>query len=120
MLNKKLTEVSLIKDRGPYYKVIPPSPFQEIEPNEPYPSPGVFNVQTCYTGDQTGVCLGTSTIETITILGGSGGLDNLLTVYRDTGTSLQLVPMGTFLRQTTSSTTFVVIDNYGRILETNC
>lgn len=120
LVNKKLTEVSLIKDRVPYYKVVPPPPIQEIEPNQPYPTPGLFSVVSCYTGDQNGVCLGTSTIEPITVLGGTGGLDNLLVVYRDTGTQLQLVPMGTFLRDTSSSTTYVVIDNYGRILETNC
>lgn len=120
LVNKKLTEVMLIKDRVPYYKVIPPPPVQGIEPNQPYPSPGVFNITTCYVGGQTGVCNGTSTIETITVLGGTGGLDNLLTVYRDTGTQLVLLPQGTFLRETISSVTYVVIDNYGRILETNC
>jgi hypothetical protein len=33
---------------------------------------------------------------------------------------LALVPMGTYIRQTTSSDTFVVADTYGRILEYDC
>ena len=120
LVNKKLTEVMLIKDRVPYYKVIPPSPVQSIEPNSPYPSPGLYNVVNCYVGSQTGVCNGTSPIEPITVLGGTGGLDDLLKVYEDTGTQLVLLPQGTFLRDTSSSITYVVIDNYGRISETNC
>ena len=40
--------------------------------------------------------------------------------YVDTGTQLVLVPMGTYLRQTSSTDNFVVIDIYGRILESDC
>lgn len=120
LVNKKITEVFLIKERTPYYKVIPPPPIQGIQPNQSYPVPGLFNDQSCFIGSQTDVCNGTADIETIKILGGTGGLDNFLKVYSSTGFSLVLVPMGTYLRQTTSSTTFVVVDIYGRILETNC
>jgi hypothetical protein len=120
LVNKKLTEVMFIKDRVPYYRVEPPAPFYPISGNTPYPGLGLFTVVTCFVGSQTDVCNGSATIEPITVLGTVTGLNNLLKVYEDTGTTLSLLPMGTYLRDISSSDLYVVIDNYGRILQTSC
>lgn len=120
LVNKTLTEIALIKEPSPYYKIDPPSPIYAIAPNQPYPPveptflSGVF-----YSTDADDVCNGTAPIETILSFG-TGTLQNLRKVYYDTGTAFALVPMGTYIRQTTSSDTFVVADTYGRILEYDC
>ena len=120
LVNWKLTDIQLIKDRVPYYKVIPPAPVYAISGNTPYPGfEPVFSTN-CYVSlDKDEVCNGTGTIRTVFTFG-SGTLENFRKVYFDTGTQLVLVPMGTYLRQTTSTDTFVVIDIYGRILESDC
>jgi hypothetical protein len=120
LVNWKVTPVQLIKDRLPYYKITPPAPVYALSGNTAYPPFEPVFVTNCYTSfDQDEVCNGTATIQTIFTFG-SGTLQNFRKVYYDTGTQLVLVPMGTYLRQTTSTDTFVVIDIYGRILESDC
>jgi len=120
LVNKKLTEVQLIKDVNPYYKVIPPAPVYPLSGNTPYPPVEPTFITECYVStDKTAVCNGTASIETITTFG-TGILQNFRKVYRDTGTALVLLNMGEYLRQTTTSDMFVVADTYGRILEQDC
>jgi len=120
LVDYKLTDVQFIKDRVPYDKIIPPAPVYALSGNTPYPGFEPVLSTNCYVStDQTEVCNGTSTIRTVFTFG-SGTLQNFRQTYFDTGTQLVLVPMGTFIRQTTSSDTFVVIDIYGRILESQC
>lgn len=120
LVNWKLTDIQLIKDRVPYYKIIPPAPVYSLSGNTPYPGfEPVFSTNCYVSTDQTEVCNGTATIRTVFTFG-SGTLQNFRQVYFDTGTQLVLVPMGTFIRQTTTTDTFVVIDIYGRILESEC
>jgi hypothetical protein len=120
LVNRKLTEVSLIKDTVNYYKVIPPSPIYALEPNTPYPGVEPLFITTCYVGfDGDEVCNGTAPIINIYTFG-SGTLQNFRKVYYDSGTALVLLPMGNYLRQTTSPDRFVVADTYGRIIESNC
>jgi hypothetical protein len=66
------------------------------------------------------VCNGTAGLQNVLSFGNTGVLGNLDKVYFDTGTSFAVFPIGTYIRQTTSSTTFVVVDSYGRILQSNC
>lgn len=120
LVNWKLTDIQLIKDRVPYYKITPPAPVYSLSGNTPYPGfEPVFSTNCYVSTDQTEVCNGTATIRTVFTFG-SGTLQNFRQVYFDTGTQLVLVPMGTFIRQTTTTDTFVVIDIYGRILESEC
>jgi hypothetical protein len=120
LVNKTLTEISLIKEQTPYYKIDPPAPIYAITPNQPYPGVEPTFISGCFVGtDPDEVCLGTANIENVLSFG-FGTLVNLDRVYYDSGTAWVLYPMGTFIRQTTSSTTFVVVDIYGKILEYDC
>ena len=121
LVNKRLTQISLIKNSIPYYRIEPPAPIYVLTPNQGYPSPEPFVYYLAYVSTNKDlVCNGTTPSLTTVYSFGSGTLENLDTVYIDTGTSFQLIPMGTYVRQTTSTTTFVVVDNYGRVLETSC
>jgi len=116
----KLTECSLIKERGGYYKVIPPSPFYAISGNTPYQGITTAYDVVCYTGTTiTPVCIGSASTVTLTTFGVSG-LTNLQQVYYDTGTEYRPVNTGTYIRYTGDSTTYVVINNKGEILQQNC
>jgi len=120
LVNKTLTEISLIKEPFPYYRIEPPAPIYAIGPNDPYlPVEPSFISGVFYSTNPDAVCNGTAPIENILSFG-SGTLQNLRKVYYNTGVSWALVPMGTYIRQTASSTTFVVADTYGRILEFDC
>jgi hypothetical protein len=121
LVNKRLTQISLIKDSIPYYRIEPPAPIYILEPNEGYPSPEPFWYGLAYVStDKDLVCAGTTPSLTTIYSFGSGTLGNLDKVFIDTGTAYQVLPMGTYVRQTTSTTTFVVVDIYGRVLETSC
>ena len=116
----KLTECSLIKERGGYYKVIPPSPFYAISGNTPYPSISTAYNVGCYTGTTISpVCAGSASTTTLITFGVSG-LTNLQQVYYDTGFEYRPVNTGTYVRFTGDSTTYVVINNKGEILQQNC
>ena len=120
LTNYKLTECSLIKERGGYYKVIPPSPFYAISGNTPYQ--GITSAYTvnCFTATTISpVCVGSASTVNLTTFGISG-LTNLQQVYFYTGTEYRPVNTGTYLRFTGDTTTYVVINNKGEILQQNC
>jgi hypothetical protein len=120
LVNKKLTEVSLIKERTPYYKIIPPPPNYSLEPNTPYPGVEPAFTTLCYVDfDLDTVCNGTAPLLNILTFG-TGTFSPFDEVYYDTGTTMTKLPMGNYLRPVTSSQAWVVIDTYGRILEQNC
>lgn len=120
LVNKRLTQISLIKDNTPYYEINPPAPIYVYSPNENYPTPQPFYYDLAYIStDKDAVCDGTATLQTFYSFG-SGTLGNLDQVYLDIGTAYVLLPMGTYIRQISSSTTFVCVDIYGRVLETTC
>lgn len=120
LMDEKLTEVSLIKERGGYYKVEPPSPFYVITPNQPYP--GLLSAYTvnCYTGTTEGpVCAGTAMTGQVTTFGVSG-FSNLQQVYYDAGGSYAPFPIGNYIREIGDPITYVVINNVGEILQNDC
>lgn len=121
LVNKVNTQISLIKNVFPYYKVEPPSPIYFLEPNEPYPGFSPAFTTLCYTStDSTTVCNSTSSIEEI-ITFGSGTLENYIQCWYDDGTQVIPLPIGTFIKQQSiiNGQTFVVVDSSGRILEYN-
>jgi hypothetical protein len=120
LIENKLTEISLIKELGGYYKVIPPSPYYTLSGNTPYPGVSSAYTVNCYTATTiTPVCNGTAPAVTLTTFGVSG-LSNNQQVYYDTGIEYKPVSIGTYLRYTADTTTFVVINNVGQILQQNC
>jgi hypothetical protein len=122
LVNKKTTEVQLIKDRLPYYKIVPPAPVYALSGNTPYPGVEPVYVTLCWVDfDQDAVCNETAPLISIYTFG-SGTIGNWDKVYYDTGTQLKLLEAGYYLKQQgiPSPDTFVVIDNYGRILEQPC
>ena len=121
LVNKRNTTISLIKDTQPYYKIEPPAPIYAITPNQPYPFPSPFYSIVCFVStDQDLVCNGTTPTLTTVYTFGPPTLNNLDKVYFDNGTAFVLFPMGTFIRAQTDTTTYVVADTYGRILEIPC
>ena len=122
LIENKLTEISMIKEIGGYYKVVPPSPYYTIEPNQPYPGLSTAYDLNCWTGVTiTPVCNGTTPTSPVTLTTfGVSGLSNNQQVYYNTGTEYRPVGLGTYLRYTGDSTTYVVINNVGQILQQNC
>lgn len=120
LVNNKLTECSLIKELGGYYKVIPPAPYYTLSGNTPYPGISTAYTVVCYSGSTiTPVCNGTSpTVSLITF--GTSGLSTNQIVYYDTGFQYVPVNQGTYLRYTGETDTYVVINNVGQILQQNC
>lgn len=120
LIDNELTEVSLIKERGGYNKVIPPSPFYVIEPNQAYPTIGLATPFTAFTGTSiTSVCNGTAGTGTF-VLFGSLPLNNLEEVWFDVGGYYTPLTIGTYLRETGDTQVFLVIDKQGRIIEQDC
>ena len=121
LVNKGLTEVALIKEQSPYYKIEPPAPIYAVTPNQVYPFSEPFFISGCFVStDQDVVCNGTAPIENVGSFSNTNTIENFDKVYYDSGTAWVLYPMGTYIRQLTSSTTFVVVDTYGRVLEQPC
>lgn len=120
LIENKLTEISMIKEIGGYYKVVPPAPYYTLSGNTPYPGISFAYNIVCYTGTTSPpVCVGSASTVTLTTFGVSG-LTNNQQVYYDTGTEYRPVGLGTYVRYTGDSTTFVVINNVGQILQQNC
>ena len=117
----KSTEVSLIKERGGYYKVDAPGPYYGIEPNQVYPSnilTGATNL-VCYTGVTSyPVCQSTALTGTVLSFGASLTPNGI--VYYDLGTAFAPLPLGTFLKQTGSTDTYVVINRIGEVIPYSC
>jgi hypothetical protein len=122
LIENKLTEISMIKEIGGYYKVVPPPPFYTLSGNTPYPGLSTAYNLNCYTGfTQTPVCNGTTPTPPVTLTTfGVSGLSNNQQVYYDTGTEYRPVTIGTYLRYTADTNTYVVINNVGQILQQNC
>lgn len=120
LTDNKLTECSLIKELGGYYKVTPPAPYYTIEPNAPYPGISTAYTLVCYTGSTISpVCLGSASTVTLTTFGVSG-LSSNQQVYYDTGTEYRPLSQGTYVRYTGETDTYVVINSVGTLLQQNC
>jgi len=120
LIEPQFTDVSLIKERGGYYQVIPPAPYYFLTPNQPYPGPPSPTGVPSYTGSTQGpVCSGTSGTGLVYQTGTppfSDG-DN---IFSFDGTVYTPMPQGTFVRWTGSVDTYVVINNVGQIIQIDC
>jgi len=118
----KSTEVSLIKERGGYYKQVAPGPYYGISPNAAYPGgviTGTTNID-CYTGTTAyPVCQSLSLSGTVISLSSPVLAPNII-IYIDYGTFLGPLPLGTFIKSLSGGTTYVVINNIGEIIPYNC
>ena len=120
LVNKRLTQISLIKDIIPYYRVEPPAPIYIYTPNEGYPGPTQFYYDLAYIStDKDSVCDETATQYTFYSDNNSLTIENYDVIYTDL-LGPTLLPMGTYIKQQGSSTTFVCVDTYGRVLQTSC
>jgi hypothetical protein len=120
LVNKRLTQISLIKNNTPYYKVEPPAPIYIYAPNEGYPGPTQFYYDLAYIStDKDSVCDESATQFTYYSDNNSLTIENYDVIYLDL-TGPTLLPMGTYIKQQGSTTTFVCVDTYGRVLQTSC
>jgi hypothetical protein len=119
LIEPQFTEVQLIKERGGYYQIDPPSPYYFYTPNQPYPTlfyPVAIN---SYTGlTQSEVCSGTS--GTGVVYAASAPYQDGSIVYSFNGSAYVPLPYGTFIRWTGSTDTYGVINNNGQIIQVNC
>jgi len=121
LIDNELTDVSLIKERSGYYKITPPAPFYVIEPNQAYPGIPSVTGFTAYTGTTiTPVCNGTASTGSLQLFGNGLPLNNLEEVWYDAGGYYTPLTIGTYLRETGDTKTYLVIDKQGRILEQDC
>jgi hypothetical protein len=121
LTNKVNTEISLIKNISPYYKITPPAPIYFLEPNQAYPGFDPQYTTLCFVSTTSSlVCNSTAPLEQV-ITFGNGTIENFKAVWYDNGVSVQPYPVGTFIKQQNviNGQTFVVIDATGRILEFN-
>ena len=121
LVNYKLTEISLIKNITPYYKLTPPAPVYTYTPNQSFPGILPTTIISVYRStDQTEVCNNTAQIITILIFGTS--LTNQTQCWYDNGVQLVYLPLGTYIKQSTiiGAPTYVVSDNFGRVLSAPC
>jgi len=120
LIEPTLTEVSLIKERGGYYNIEPPSPYYFFEPNAPYPSFSGLSVFTSFISlDSFLVCNGTAPVTSIFKQSATPFQDGSI-LYTYNGTTYVPVPQGTYVRQTTLPNTYVVINNIGQIIQATC
>ena len=122
LIDNKLTEVSMIKERGGYYKVTPPAPYYAISGNTPYPDVLVPSQSiVCYTGTTSPpVCTSGAPTTTVVTFAGSPGLNPNQQVYFDYTLYYGPAPLGTFLKYTADTQTYVVINNIGEIIPYTC
>lgn len=123
LVNEKLTEISLIKERGGYYKVEPPAPYYGLTGNTPYPSISLTPVSiTAYTGttDFSVCATGGTTGVTYTFVSGATSYSTLDVVYYSGTTGYEVFPQGTFVRQVGTTNPFVVINTSGQIIPYDC
>ncbi len=124
LVDNKLTDISLIKERGGYYKITPPSPEYLITQGQgTYPvlvAPVALNVIS--SGDKDTLCAGGGVGQTIYQYGGGLILYEGSTVVTAIGTvgNIPYVAQGTYLKSPITNKIFVVINNYGQIIEDPC
>jgi len=120
LIDNKLTNISLIKELGGYYKVESQAPFYAISGNTPYPGLPLAYSGDVYTATTVDVlCASGGTLENV-ITFGFGGFANLQQVWIDAGTYYKPMDMGIYLRPSGTTDNYVVIDKQGRILEIDC
>ena len=124
LVNEKLTEVSLIKERGGYYKVEPPAPFYGVSGNTPYPSITIsFSTISAFTDtDAYKVCVSGATLTATTVFRASATSYNNLDIvyYNPSPLVFEVFPVGTFIRQSGTTDTYVVINTTGEIIPYDC
>jgi len=116
----KLTDVSLIKERSGYYRTDLVAPYNVLSGNTPHPGPLSAYTANTYTATTISpVCDETANIGNVTTFGITG-FTNYQEVWYDKGAVMAPLPLGTYLKPVGDTTTYVVIDKSGRILEQEC
>lgn len=117
LIEDKLTEISFIKERGGYGKVVPPPPFYSLSGNTPYPSALSPTNINAYTGEtDVFVCQSTGATGTTTIFVADTQYQTGYSVYYAIPFGYAPLPVGTFIRQIGTTDTYVVINTTGQII----
>lgn len=118
LVNKKLTDISLIKQVAQYNKFVPPSPVYDIMPGQEYPSSGAtFELSGYVMTDKFEICQLPSGMTTF-YCSTSGLTEGSYLYYDEFGTSA--FTQGTFVRENMTSMVYVTINNFGFIVEDPC
>lgn len=122
LVNNKLTDIQLIKERGGYYKVIPPSPQYFIPfPQQTYPILQTPTAISAYVSTNKNlVCISSLTVlTTVYQYGTSTTLQNLNSLSPNSNGN-GFLPQGTFVKDAVTNQVFVVINRYGEIILDPC
>ena len=122
LTSNKLTDFQLIKELGGYYKVIPPAPeYFVLGGQSSYPvlvAPTA--IQVYISSDKYSTC-SNQNIGTVYQYGNLATLVEYGTVVSNPSTfSPSFIPQGFYLKDPNTNKTFVVINNYGQIIEDPC
>ena len=130
LIDDKITNISLIKERGGYDKISPPAPYYFLSGNTPYPASLSGTPVTSYTGDTQGiVCIGAAPTGTIYIYGGASLVNGITVRYFAFTVTIPIIgptniylpfPRGTYLRVVGDPDTFVVFNDVGQVLQITC
>jgi len=130
LIDDKITNISLIKERGGYDQISPPAPYYFLSGNTPYPASLSGTPVTSYTGDTQGiVCIGAAPSGTIYIYGGASLVNGITVRYFAFTINIPFLgptniylpfPRGTYLRIVGDPDTFVVFNDVGQVLQITC
>ena len=117
LVNWKLTEVNLLKQVSPYNKIVPPAPNYDIMPGQPYPPSGTTYQLSGYVNqNQISICQAPS--GSTTIWSSTPTIQEGTFIYSDSGGTAYTT--GYFVRETTTSPVYQVINNLGFVVENSC
>lgn len=117
LVDWKSTEVSLIKEVVPYYKIQPPPPVHSIQPNSPYPDAStLFPLSAYVSTDQFQLCGGGLTGQTIYC--STPTIADLSFVYQDALFTPFIT--GYFFQETSATTVYSTINLLGQVTQNDC
>ena len=120
LIEPTLTEVSLIKERGGYYSINPPSPYYFVEPNAPYPTTTGLTQFVCYVDNNSFLVCNNTAPVTLIYKDTPTPLQNGSILYTFTSPNYIPLPQGTFVKQVGEADSYVVINNIGQIIQITC
>ena len=121
LVSNKLTDIQLIKELGGYYKIVPPSPLYFVTSGQTtYPTLSSPTAVSVYLSTNKASACGNQNLTTVYQYG-SGALFNFGTIVSNPSSPTpSYIPQGTYVKDSITNNTYVVINSYGQIIEDPC